>query len=170
MKTLKIRPKKTKAKRGFDPNAQKRDRHSWRHVAIELNREDISDGVDNSEVLELIEIHHLVIAPVESKLDKALIRAWCNQACPVYLSDPEFLAEMYVVSIDAHAVARGANVARIYHNSHLGDTRIHANSLDHVFPSERQLIPQVLTMVEKYVTVEKIADGDRVTWKNRLGD
>lgn len=161
----------TRKKKGFNPPSQ--DGRNWRHVAVELNLEDISNGLDEAEVIELLRIHHLVIAPVQSKADKRIIEAWSDQICSVYLSATEFLAEIYVDCINDYAVELGANVARVYHNSHLGDTRIHANSIGHVFYPIGKSIPlpkAVIAMKDKYVCLKYDVDGKDVTLRNRLGN
>lgn len=177
MKFVTIRPKPTKAKpKGFDPNIKTKSRKNWRHVAIELNVEAWEAGEDfpdfhNSEILDVLEIHHIVIRPVESQLDRNLIAIWSEQiAGSVYISPVEFLAEVYTTQLNDHALAIGANIGRIYHNSCLGDTRLHPNSIGHVFePTDGKIPDQVIAVLNKYVTVEHIADGQKVTLKNRLG-
>lgn len=172
----KIRTKKAKPKtKGFDPNMKQKDRQGWRYVAVELNNEtwEETDGFPdfhNSEILDVLEIHHLAIRPVVSHIDKILIKTWSESIADVYISPCEFLAEIYAVSQNDYALSIGANVGRIYHNSHLGDTRIHCNSIGHLFePSDGIAPAHVLTMLQKYVHVEHIADGKKVTLKNRLG-
>jgi hypothetical protein len=172
-----IKPKKRNVKKskGFGYSAQTQARQGWRYVAVELNLEEWDSGsgfpdFHNSEVIDLIEIHHLAIAPVNSKKDRQLIQIWSDQIANCYISPPEFLAEIYVTNINSYALKKGANVGRIYHNSWLGDNRIHANSLGHIFePSEIPIPTQVVEVMEKYVSVEHIADGSKVTLKNRLG-
>jgi hypothetical protein len=160
--------------KGFGDTA-KQNRQGWRYVAVELNVETWEEGngfpdFHNSEVLELLEIHHLAIAPVNSKTDRKLIEIWSDQIASCYISPPEFLAEVYVTSINDYAIRIGANVGRIYHNSWLGDNRIHSNSIGHIFErSDLEMPAQVLEMMEKYVSVEHVADGKKVTLKNRLG-
>jgi hypothetical protein len=161
---------------GFGDSAKQQARQGWRYVAVELNTEtwEHVDGFpdfDNSEVLDLLEIHHLAIAPVTSKKDRQLIQIWSNQiASDCYISPPEFLAEIYVTSINEYALNLRANVGRIYHNSCLGDTRIHANSIAHLFEASDLPMPaQVVDVLNKYVTIEHIADGKKVTLRNRLG-
>lgn len=167
--------KKTVPFNGFGTSAKQQSRQGWRYVAVELNVEqwETTDGFPDfhtSEVLDLKEIHHLTIAPIASKKDRQLIQIWSEQIANCYISPPEFLAEIYVTSINDYALDLGANVGRIYHNSCLGDTRIHSNSIAHVFePSDLPMPAQVIDVLNKYLTVEHIADGDKVTLKNRLG-
>lgn len=173
---LKIRPKKRKQKRGFDPNVKTKDRQRWRHVAIELNQEtwEVIDGfpdMHNSEILDVLEIHHITIAPVNSKADQALIKQWSELIADCYISPTEFLAEIYTTTINDHALSINANIGRIYHNSYLGDTRLRPNSIGHIFEAgDHGCFPDpVLQMLKKYVFVEHIADGNNITLKNRLG-
>jgi hypothetical protein len=146
------------------------------HIAIELNKE-VVDGVlnlDESEIEDLIELHHIVVRPVRSKLDLMCIQHWSNEIGGGFgiISPSEFLAEIYTNELNDYALEKGANVARIYHNSCLGDNRIRANSIGHIFepnPSQLKLPQQVLTIVKKYVQVLAIVPGEKVTLRNRLG-
>lgn len=170
---LKTKPRKKK--KGFDPNLPQLNRKGWRHVAIELNVETWEGGtlldLHNSEVEDVLEIHHLAIAPIKSRQDLAWIKLWSEKITDVYISPTEFLAEMYVTTINEYALALGANVGRIYHNSCLGDTRIHANSIAHIFePGEGDLPQPITAVMKKYVVVERVADGKKVTLRNRLGE
>jgi len=175
MKNLKIKPRKKKKFKGFGDSAKQQARHGWRYVALELNKEtwESPEGFPdlyNSEILDLLEIHHLGIAPVLSNVDQLLIQTWSEQIADCYISPAEFLAEIYTTHINAYALSIGANVGRIYHNSCLGDTRIHGNSIGHIFePSDFTLPAPVVEMLDKYVALEHLAKGDNVTLKNRLG-
>lgn len=173
---VKIKPKKRTQKRGFDPNLKSKTRQGWRHVAIELNQEtwEVTDGfpdLHNSEILDVLEIHHLVISPVKSKNDQLLIQRWSDLIADCYISPAEFLSEIYTTSINDYALSIGANIGRIYHNACLGDTRLRPNSIGHIFEAcDTGLIPApVMQIVKKYLVVEHIADGKKITLKNRLG-
>lgn len=178
MKLVTIQPKPIKSKpKGFDPNIKTKTRKGWRHVAVELNNEiwDNSQGFPDfrqSEILDVLEIHHLVIAPVTSKIEQFVFEQWAEMfAGSIYVSPTELLAELYTSSIAEYALSIGANVGRIYHNSCLGDTRIHGNSIGHVFESSdtSNIVGDLLVAIKKYVVVEHIADGSKITLKNRLG-
>lgn len=172
----KIRTKKSKPKtKGFDPNLKTKTRSGWRYVAVELNSETWNNDagfpdLHDSEILDVLEIHHLAIRPVVSHVDKLLIKQWSESIAGVYISPVEFLAEIYTTTINEYALSIGANVGRIYHNSHLGDPRIHCNSIGHIFePSDGTIPSHVSAVLKKYVVVEHIADGKKITLKNRLG-
>jgi len=67
----------------------------------------------------------------------------------------------------------GANVARTYHNSHPGDTRIRSNSITHIFEANDPALPlpYVATkLITKYLHTIAVVDGNEVTLRNRLGD
>ena len=141
---------------------------SLRYVAIELNQEDL----DNDEVIDLIELHHITIRKPSSKRDINYITLLSDAICGGYstLSPVEFLAEIYVTTLNDYALSKGANVARVYHNSQLGDTRIHSNTIGHIFePGEQPIPPQLIKLMRKYVTVQAIVPGEEVTLRNRLG-
>ena len=173
---IKKRKQKQRQGRGFDPNigSQKKTKHRW--IAIEINVEqwvqsDEFPNLRESEVLDVLEIHHISIAPIVSTKDLSIIQHYTESiAGSIYISPTEFIAEMYATYLNDHALSIGANVGRIYHNSYLGDTRIHGNSIAHIFePSDFTLPSTIMKLMDKYLTVEHIANGKDVTLWNRLG-
>lgn len=166
---IKIRSKKTKKKNGF--NVPVNNSRKVYYFAIELNRESFEFyDMDNGLVEDTLELHHISMVKITSRKDEALMKEWANQVATAYISPQELLAEFYARSINDHALAIGANTARIYHNAYLGDTRIHPNSIGHVFePVDGQLPEQCVRILKKYVKVEKIVPGDKITLRNRLG-
>lgn len=153
------------------------------HFAIELNVEDIdNDDMVNAEPLNLLEIHHIYILPlagVSGKKAKYCLDEWRQNIAASdnhhnLLTREELLAEFYTHELYARAKEIGANVARIYFNKYLGDTTIRVNKIGHIY-SDRDLLPsehlpeQAIKIMKKYVVLHKIADGKKVTWKNRLG-
>lgn len=139
-----------------------------RNVAIELNIEDIA----NDEVIDLIELHHIEIRQPTSKRDLWAIQVYSDAICGgcSVISPVEFLAEVYVTNLNDYALSIGANMARVYHNSCLGDRRIRHNTIGHIFEPGGEPIPnQVIKLMKKYVTVAAIVPGEKVTLFNRLG-
>lgn len=171
---IKIRSKKRNYnKKGFGNSKElitKSQKKYW--IAIELNKETFEgENMDDAIVEDLVELHHISILKIESKKDAYCVQTWCNEVSSNYISQHELLAELYVQTINDHALSIGANVARIYHNSKMGDTRLCSNSIGHIFgPTEGTLPKQALAILKKYVTVEKIVPGDQVTLWNRLGN
>lgn len=178
---LKIKPKKRNKKssrKGFDPNIDSRRKVNWRYFAIELNKEtwEVKDNqfpdLRNNEIIDTLELHHVSIRPIESSTDIIVFQHWADELVgSVYVSPYEILAEFYAIWINTHALSLGANVGRIYHNAYLGDNRIHANSIGHIFePSEYTLSPELMVALDKYLTVEHIVNGQDITLRNRLGN
>lgn len=152
--------------KGFNPPTT----NDTRYVAVELNQEDL----EADEVIDLVQIHHLELRTPTSPKDLRLINIFSDaisDGCSV-ISPIELITELYVATINDYALANGANVARIYHNSKLGDTKIRQNSVIHIFEAGQpaDLIPfQAKSLLRKYLKYVTIADGDNVTFRDRLG-
>jgi hypothetical protein len=141
-----------------------------RYLAIELNKEDL----DSDEVIDVLELHHLTIDPIKSKRDLAIIERMSDAICGGFsvISPVEFLAVIYTMELNDHALELGANVARTYHNSHPGDNRIRANSIAHIFEDNYNKLPLPVIatkLVAKYINIYAVVDGTKVTLSNRLG-
>lgn len=153
------------------------------HFAIELNVEDIdNDDMVNAEPLDLLEIHHIYCLPfagITGKRAKFCLDEWRKNIAANgehnLLTREELLAEFYTNELYARAKEIGANVSRIYFNKCLGDTTIRVNKIGHIY-SDRDLLPdehlpdQAIKIMKKYVVLHTIADGKKVTWRNRLGN
>jgi hypothetical protein len=152
------------------------------HFAIELNREDINEtDLENAEPLELLEIHHIYTIPfagIDGKKAMFCLDEWRRSIMTNgdhnLLTREELLAEFYTHELEERAKKIGANVSRIYYNKYLGDTTIRINKIGHIY-SDRDLLPseklpnQAIKIMKKYVVLHTIADGKKVTWRNRLG-
>lgn len=165
---LTIRKRTKKEKKGFG----KPDLPSnWRYVEIELNQEEFEgNNLDESDIIDVKELHILGIAPVTSKTDLFCIETWINQIAPVYISPAEFLAEMYVIKINSYALSIGANVGRIKHIKRPGDNHLRLNSIGHLFEPETPGLTtpkQISDVVDKYVNVLEIVPGEFVTLRTR---
>jgi hypothetical protein len=153
--------------KGFNPQPKP----GTRYIAIELNQEDI----EADEVIDLIQLRHIAILPIHSKRDLGVIELMSDAICGGYstISPVELIAVLYVTTLNEEALAMGANVARTYHNSHPGDTRIRSNSITHIFEANDPTLPlpYVATkLIAKYLHTIAVVDGNEVTLRNRLGD
>lgn len=152
--------------KGFNPQPKP----GTRYIAIELNQED----VDADEVIDLIQLRHIAISPINSKRDLGAIELMSDAVCGGYstISPVELIAVLYVTTLNKEAFAMGANVARTYHNSHPGDTRIRSNSITHIFEPDDPVLPLPIVatrLIAKYLHTIAIVDGSEVTLRNRLG-
>lgn len=155
--------------KGFNPVTQ----NNTRYIAVELNKEDL----EQDEVLDLIEIHHIQLRAPTSKKDLKLIQTMSDlisDGCSV-ISPVELLAELYVTGIANYATAVDANVARIYHNHKLGDNRIRSNSILHLYGleegEESTILPAIaVELLSKYLKSVSVTDGEDVTLRDRLGN
>jgi hypothetical protein len=171
MEVLKIRQRAKKEKTGFGVT---KTGGGFKFYEIEMNLEKIPEhngqyDLNNTEIEEVIEVHHLAIRSVESYLDQCCIKTWCDQLSRVtYLSVAEFLAEMYVVLVDNVMLEKGATVARVKQVRFPGDNRVRKNSIGHVITEAEPLPKQILDVVNKYVVCYEITDGKQVTLRQRL--
>lgn len=179
MSVIKIKSNKPKTTfKGFGDSAKKAVQKDWRYYAIELNIEDIPAGEDGqpdllqSEPVELLELHHIAFSPVRNKKEAKCLTTWALSMCDVYVSHYEILAELYAFSLNPRAEELGANVARIYHNSCLGDDRIHSNSIGHYYDGvpDGDLPKQAYQILHNHLSIQAIVPGHKVTLRNRLGN